>query len=253
MHRCIDASIPDALELGTVAPGGGLAFGENAQTPGQPTPLLLRSAERTHAWIVEPTFLEQFPGARILNVTRDGDVFVATGWSGSPRHPDAWISTDGGSIWQSLPPALYGAPGSTLSLAGTAGDRIVMLGSPYRTDRAYVDRYYTLERLEATSSEDQPTRIATDTNRPPYTSGIEVGRTYDYAMYTHCGIDKAKIDGTWWRASPPQDDRDGNPPAGWNGAVGTLRIVSEDKAVFTLANGLTATYVRDNLSRLICN
>jgi hypothetical protein len=101
---------------------------------------------------------------------------------------------------------------------------------------------------------DGPTQSATDFNSPPYTRGIEVGRTYNYSLYTHCGIQQARIDGTSWRASPPLADRDGNPPKGWDtsGPIGTLKIVSENKAVYTLSNGLTATFVRDHLPRRFC-
>ncbi|MDQ1447289.1 MAG: hypothetical protein QOC79_260 [Actinomycetota bacterium] len=100
---------------------------------------------------------------------------------------------------------------------------------------------------------DAPAQRATDFNSPPYTRGIEVGHTYEYSLGTHCGIHQTRIDGTNWRASPPLDDGNGNPPDGWSsGHIGTLQIVSENTAVYTLGNGLTATFIRDNLPGIAC-
>jgi hypothetical protein len=87
---------------------------------------------------------------------------------------------------------------------------------------------------------------AADFERPPYARGIEVGRTYEYSLTTHCAIHQTGIDGTGWRASPPLDDGNGNPPAGWPNprAIGELEILTRNQAVFTLGD-LTATFVRD--------
>jgi hypothetical protein len=135
------ASVLEPYYLGTetVAPGATIAFGENKLKHGQPTPLLLRIADRGQAWAVENTFLEQFPTARVLNVIRERDLWVASGWSGAKNHPDAWVSADGSS-WRSLPRSLYGEPGGTLSLAGAVGGRIVFFGTAPE-----LDRYYTLD------------------------------------------------------------------------------------------------------------
>ena len=93
----------------------------------------------------------------------------------------------------------------------------------------------------------------TDFDRPPWTRGIEVGRTYEYSVNTHCGVHAARIDGTNWRAEPPVDDGMGNPPPGWAhvGGVGTLEIVDRNTAVFE--NGpLAVTFVRDDLPETPC-
>ena len=45
------------------------------------------------------------------------------------------------------------------------------------------------------------------------TTQAPTGRPYQ--LYTHCGIEWAKIDGTFWRAKHPLSDGSGNPPAGW--------------------------------------
>jgi hypothetical protein len=95
---------------------------------------------------------------------------------------------------------------------------------------------------------------ATDFKSPPYTRGIDVGRTYNYSLLTHCGIRQTRIDGTAWRASPPLDDGNGNPPEGWRNpaAVGRLKIVSKNKAIFTVKD-LSATFVRASLPTILCD
>jgi hypothetical protein len=135
------ATVPEPYLLQTVAPGATISFGDNKLKHGQPTPLLLGAVDRADTWVADPTFLEQFPDARVLNVTRAEDLFVASGWSSTPNHPDAWISADGGSSWQSLPPSLYGTPGGTLSMAGSVDGRVVLFGTAPE-----LGRYYTFER-----------------------------------------------------------------------------------------------------------
>ena len=140
--RRVVASVPDGFVLGPVAPGGSLAFGDSPSSGSKPTPLL-RRAGGSRSWSVDPTFLAHFPGARVGSVFREDDLWIATGWSGSSRHPDAWISADGIS-WRSMPASLYDAPG-TLTLAGSVDGRLVMLAIPRNVDRAYVDRFYTFD------------------------------------------------------------------------------------------------------------
>jgi len=79
------------------------------------------------------------PGANVATVTRTHGSWIATGSSGDPNHPDAWVSTDL-TDWHALPKPLYGPPGGTLSLVGALGDRIVLLGTAPE-----LDRYYTLD------------------------------------------------------------------------------------------------------------
>lgn len=150
--RRVVASIPDGFDLGAVAPGSTFAFGKNPLTGGQPTPLL-RQAGGRQAWLVDPTFLAQFPGARVASVTREQDLWIALGTSGSPSHPDAWISADGIS-WRSMPASLSHAAGGILVLAGSVAGRLVVLGTPYRLDRSYVDRYYTFDISKAADPSD---------------------------------------------------------------------------------------------------
>ena len=86
------------------------------------------------------------------NVTRWDDLWIATGTSGSPNHPDAWVSLDG-ITWRSMPASLYGSPdgagttadSSTLSLAASVGGRVVLFGTTPQ-----LDRYYTIETTKLT-------------------------------------------------------------------------------------------------------
>jgi hypothetical protein len=55
-----------------------------------------------------------------------------------------------------------------------------------------------------------------------------------YTLLTHCGIEWAKIDGTFWRATRPLSDGSGNPPPGWGNPSqqGTLTFTNRTTAEF---------------------
>jgi hypothetical protein len=92
---------------------------------------------------------------------------------------------------------------------------------------------------------------APDYKSPPYTRGIEVGRTYPYSLTRHCGIRQAMIDGTGWKASPVLREEDASD---WpqRRADGHLKIVSKYKAVFSASDDLSATFVRADLPVRFC-
>lgn len=71
-------------------------------------------------------------------------------------------------------------------------------------------------------------------NEPPYGPGLDVGESYDYVLYTHCGIEWARIDGLWWRTTP-LDAGNANPPPGWGNPydAGELLIVDDTTAVYS--------------------
>jgi hypothetical protein len=71
-----------------------------------------------------------------------------------------------------------------------------------------------------------------------------------YKLYTHCGIEWARIDGTFWRATRPLFDGNGNPPAGWGNPVqnGTHVFISRMKARFESRAG-TLTFWRTSRRR----
>jgi hypothetical protein len=59
-------------------------------------------------------------------------------------------------------------------------------------------------------------------------------------LYTHCGIVWARIDGTFWRATPARSDGNGNPPRGWGNPYqnGRLRVINRTTAVFRSRAGV---------------
>ena len=56
-----------------------------------------------------------------------------------------------------------------------------------------------------------------------------------YNLYTHCGIDYARVGNRYYEATPPLSDGSGNPPPGWGNPyqAGTLTVISPTQAVFT--------------------
>ncbi len=64
-------------------------------------------------------------------------------------------------------------------------------------------------------------------------------RSEPYRLYTHCGIEWARILGTFWRTAAPLSDGHGNPPAGWGNPFqdGTLTFTSPGTAVFRSTAG----------------
>lgn len=86
------------------------------------------------------------------------------------------------------------------------------------------------------------------------TTRADVGRPYQ--LYTHCGIQWAKIEGTFWRAKHPLSDGSGNPPVGWGNPFqhGTLTVISPTTARFDSPVG-SVTFERTSRRQppLICS
>jgi hypothetical protein len=55
-----------------------------------------------------------------------------------------------------------------------------------------------------------------------------------YRLYTHCGIDEARIGNRYFEAVHPLSNGHGNPPAGWGNPFqqGTMTLLSTSEAVF---------------------
>jgi hypothetical protein len=70
-------------------------------------------------------------------------------------------------------------------------------------------------------------------------TGTTAPKTQPYDLYTHCGIDEARIGNGYFEANPPLSDGSGNPPAGWGNPyqAGTMTLVSATKAVFADKSG----------------
>jgi hypothetical protein len=69
---------------------------------------------------------------------------------------------------------------------------------------------------------------------PAHTAVTPVGSAQPYRLYTHCGIDEARIGSRYYQAVHPLSDGQGNPPAGWGNPYqqGTMTLLSPSKAVF---------------------
>ncbi|MEV7416052.1 hypothetical protein [Streptomyces sp. NPDC089919] len=65
--------------------------------------------------------------------------------------------------------------------------------------------------------------------------GSGVGAVIPYELYTHCGIDEARIASTYFEAETPLSDGSGNPPDGWDNPSqrGRMTLNSRTEAVFT--------------------
>ena len=83
-------------------------------------------------------------------------------------------------------------------------------------------------------------------DQPPYGPGVAVGETYEYTVFTHCGIEWAEIDGALWKTDQRLSGGNQNPPKGWGDPEqdGQLRIEDADSAIFVGDNGESVTFQR---------
>lgn len=61
------------------------------------------------------------------------------------------------------------------------------------------------------------------------------GESVKFSVYTHCGVESARIGGRWWHATPPlYGEARGSAPAGWEDPYqeGQLTVESSERAVF---------------------
>jgi hypothetical protein len=74
---------------------------------------------------------------------------------------------------------------------------------------------------------------------PKATATTAAAKSLPYGLYTHCGIDEARIGNRYFEAVHPLSDGSGNPPAGWGSPyqAGTMTLVSPAEAVFTDSAG----------------
>jgi hypothetical protein len=74
---------------------------------------------------------------------------------------------------------------------------------------------------------------------PSRTAAAATGLARPYLLYTHCGIDEARIGNRYYQAVRPLSDGQGNPPAGWGNPYqrGTMTLLSSDEALFRDATG----------------
>ena len=69
---------------------------------------------------------------------------------------------------------------------------------------------------------------------PARTVAATAGSAHPYMLYTHCGIEEARIGNRYFEAVHPLSDGQGNPPPGWGNPYqqGTMTLLSPTKAVF---------------------
>ena len=82
----------------------------------------------------------------------------------------------------------------------------------------------------------------------PYGPGVEVGETYDYVLFVHCGVRWARLDGVWWKTDLFADS-DKNPPDGWGNPYdeGTMTILDERTADYVGGAEMTVRFQRTDL------
>jgi len=68
----------------------------------------------------------------------------------------------------------------------------------------------------------------------PARPSTAAGPAQPYQLYTHCGIDEARIGHRYFEAAHPLSDGQGNPPPGWSNPYqqGTMTLLSPAEAVF---------------------
>lgn len=69
---------------------------------------------------------------------------------------------------------------------------------------------------------------------PARAAATAVASARSYMLYTHCGIDEARIGNRYFEAVHPLSDGQDNPPAGWGNPYqrGAMTLLSPTEAVF---------------------
>lgn len=62
-----------------------------------------------------------------------------------------------------------------------------------------------------------------------------LGETYEYELYTHCGLYAVKFDDRWWKANTPTSGQPLSPGSGTTS--GEITLVREDLLRFTSEDG----------------
>jgi hypothetical protein len=75
---------------------------------------------------------------------------------------------------------------------------------------------------------------AAQVTAPAAAAAAAAGSPQPYRLYTHCGIDEARLGHRYFEAVHPLSDGQGNPPAGWGNPYqpGTMTLLSPAEAVF---------------------
>jgi hypothetical protein len=91
----------------------------------------------------------------------------------------------------------------------------------------------TMVLVLAACSSDPAARVTSPAG-PSSTPAATAGQPQPYRLYTHCGIDEARIGNRYFEAVHPLGVRLANPPPGWGNPYqqGTMTLLSPTKAVF---------------------
>ncbi len=84
------------------------------------------------------------------------------------------------------------------------------------------------------------TSSAADPPTPRFSASQLAARAPEpYRLYTHCGIDEARIGNRYFEAVHPLSDGARNPPAGWGNPYqqGMMTLLSSTRAVFSDRSG----------------
>jgi hypothetical protein len=129
-----------------------------------------------------------------------------------------------GGAWLVLDPA--GAPSPTAAPASATADSAPEAAAAQPPSAADSGARSSEDEVAAAEAGSAGELVV----RPP----VEVGVTYPFDLYTHCGIHGADVGGDWFAADPPLVEVGANPPAGWGNPYqrGTLTLESTDVAVF---------------------
>lgn len=77
----------------------------------------------------------------------------------------------------------------------------------------------------------------------PASSTTSAASVVPFALFTHCGIYEAQVQGSFFVADEPLDDGHGNPPTGWgNPYQPGIMTVEGQRAVFHDDSGHTVTF-----------
>jgi hypothetical protein len=105
---------------------------------------------------------------------------------------------------------------------------------PYSTRLGRLLVAGTVAAIVLTACGSSPTAHVTTPVRPSPAAPAAAGWPQPYRLYTHCGIDEARISNRYFEAVHPLSDGQGNPPTGWGNPYqqGTMTLISPAEAVF---------------------
>ncbi|NUT94206.1 MAG: hypothetical protein HOY78_19515 [Saccharothrix sp.] len=123
-------------------------------------------------------------------------------------------------------PVLAAAAGAVL-IAGAAGVTLSLRDPAPRPPAA---EQTTTAATTGSATTGSPTKVT--------------GPAVPFRLYTHCGIDEAKIGDTFYEALTPLHDGAHNPPPGWDNPYqdGTMSLIGDTEAVFRDDKGHEVTF-----------